>query len=62
MNLRFPKLAKTLADGLRYAARTVATHEAMPWDGEERVSSLGLIRGLEAGASGGVPGKRPRHR
>lgn len=62
MTFRFPKLAKILSDGLRYAARTAAVHEAMPWEGEGRVSSLGLIRGIEAGASGGVPGKRPRHR
>jgi hypothetical protein len=54
-------LARVLENGLRYAARTAAMHEGMPWSGEARVPSMGLIRGIEAGASGGLHGKRPRH-
>jgi hypothetical protein len=64
MTFRFSRLAKALADGLRYSAKTAAMHEALPWDGEGRVAPMGLIRGLEigAGSSGGVAGKRPRQR
>ncbi len=64
MTFRFPRLAKAVADGLRYAARTTAMHEGLPWDGDDRVASMGLIRGLETGGgpSGGVAGKRPRQR
>jgi hypothetical protein len=64
MTFRFPKLAKALADGLRYSAKTTAMHEGLPWDGDGRVASMGLVRGLEigTGSSGGVAGKRPRRR
>lgn len=64
MTLKFPVLSKILADGLRYAAKTAATHEGLPWDGDGRVASMGLIRGLETGPgpAGGAAGKRPRHR
>ncbi|HEY7739590.1 MAG TPA: hypothetical protein VIB01_03140 [Steroidobacteraceae bacterium] len=58
------EIAKALTAGLTYAARTTAMREGLPWDGDGRVASMGLIRGLElrGGSSGGVPGKRPRHR
>jgi hypothetical protein len=64
MTWKFPNLAKTMADGLRYAAKTAAMHEGLPWDGDGRIASMGLIRGLEtgAGASGGVAGRKPRRR
>ncbi|MGQ0383317.1 MAG: hypothetical protein ACT4UP_01320 [Gammaproteobacteria bacterium] len=55
------RIVKVVAEGLRYSARTTAMREGLPWDGECRASSMGLIRGLEAGASGGVAGKGPRH-
>ena len=64
MTFRFSGLAKALADGLRYSAKTAAMREGLPWDGDGRVNSMGLIRGLEigGGSSSGVAGKRPRHR
>lgn len=64
MTFRFSRLAKVLADGLRYSAKTAAMHEGLPWDGDGRIASMGLVRGLEigAGGSGGVAGRRPRHR
>lgn len=64
MTLRFPRLAKTIMAGLRHSAQTAAMHEGLPWDGDGRVASMGLIRGLEigVGSSGGVAGKRPRQR
>ncbi len=64
MTFRFSRLAKALADGLRYSAKTTAMREGLPWDGDGRVASMGLIRGLEIGRgpSGGVAGKRPRRR
>lgn len=62
MTFRFSKLTKALTDGLRYSAKTAAMHEGLPWDGDGRIPSMGLIRGLEigVGSSGGVAGKRPR--
>ena len=30
------KVAKIIADGLAYAARTTALHEGLPWDGDSR--------------------------
>lgn len=64
MTFRFSRLTKALADGLRYSAKTAAMREGLPWDGDGRVASMGLIRGLEigSGSSGGVAGKKPRHR
>lgn len=64
MTFRLSRLAKALADGLRYSAKTAAMHEGLPWDGDGRIASMGLIRGLEtgAGASGGVAGRNPRRR
>jgi len=64
MTFRFPKLTQALADGLRYSAKTTAMREGLPWDGDGRIASMGLIRGLEigTGAAGGVAGKRPRQR
>lgn len=62
MSFRFSRLTRALADGLRYSAKTAAMREGLPWDGEGRIASMGLIRGLEigAGSAGGVAGKEPR--
>jgi hypothetical protein len=63
MTFRFPRLTRALIEGLRYSAKTTAMREGLPWDGDGRIASMGLIRGLEiGGASGGVAGKRPRQR
>lgn len=61
---KFSTFAKAMAAGLTYAARTTAMREGLPWDGDGRVASMGLIRGLETGggSSGGVSGKKPRRR
>lgn len=64
MTFKFRRLAKMVAEGLRYSAQATAAHEGLPWDGDGRIASMGLIRGLETGGgpSGGVAGKRPRQR
>lgn len=61
---KFSSIAKVLSAGFTYAAKTAAMREGLPWDGDGRVASMGLIRGLEIGPgpSGGRPGKKPRHR
>lgn len=64
MTFKFPRLARLVAEGLRYSAQITAAHEGLPWDGDGRIASMGLIRGLEAGSdpAGGAAGKRPRQR
>jgi hypothetical protein len=59
---RLTRIAKLVAEGLRYSAQATAMHEGLPWDGEGRAGWPGLIRGLETGGATGVAGKGPRHR
>jgi hypothetical protein len=36
MRVAMRKLAKIIAAGLEYSARTTALHESLPWDGNSR--------------------------
>ncbi|MGE0031374.1 MAG: hypothetical protein AB7T20_09685 [Steroidobacteraceae bacterium] len=62
MTGRFSTIAKRIANGLAYSARTTAMHEGLPWDADGRPVRGSPARGQDIkGGSGGVAGKRPRH-
>lgn len=63
MTGRFSTIAKLLANGLAYSARTAATHEGLPWDGDGRPAPGNPARGHDIkGGSGGVADRKPRDR
>jgi hypothetical protein len=63
MTGRFSTIAKLLANGLAYSARTTALREGLPWDGDGRLDPGSPARGHGIkGGSGGVAGRKPRDR
>jgi hypothetical protein len=63
MTGRFSTIAKLIANGLAYSARTTAMHEGLPWHGDGRSAPGSAARGHDVkGGSGGVAGKRPQQR
>ena len=63
MTGRFSTIAKLIANGLAYSARTTALREGLPWDGDGRLDSGNPARGQDIkGGSGGVAGRKPRDR
>lgn len=61
MTGRFSTIAKLIANGLAYSARTTAMREGQPWDDDGRFAPGTPARGRDLkGGSGGVAGKRPR--
>ena len=63
MTGRFSTIAKLIANGLAYSARTTAMHEGLPWDGDGRPVPGSPARGHDIkGGSGGVAGKKPLDR
>jgi len=61
MTGRFSTIAKLIANGLAYSARTTALHEGLPFDGDGRPAPGIPARGQDIkGGSGGVAGKKPR--
>jgi len=55
MTAALRKLAKVIAAGLTYAARTAAMREGLPWDGDDRRTGGGKGKAPAPHGAGALP-------